>query len=294
MNIYWLEQTEADVPSEEDWLGPDERLLLRGMRFAKRRADWRLGRWTTKQAIAAYLRLTVCPSALADMQILAAPSGAPQAWFKKQIAPLVISISHSSGRAICAVAPYGAALGCDLELIETRSECFVSDYFTTEEQATISRVSPNQRMQLVTLLWSAKESALKMLGVGLRIDTRLVAVNLVAESQLVRENCVSSAVDTNGRAYCNNPWQPLQVRDAGGQIFDGWWQRADNFVRTLVAAPASGRPILMPTPEIGMLPVSDGNQSANVLPSDRDRIALRVWDVRLRNANPVDKGANLR
>ena len=244
MNIYWLEQTEAAVPSEEDWLGPDEILLLSSMRFAKRRADWRLGRWTTKQAVAAYLRLTGCTSDLAAIQILPAPSGAPRAWFKKQSAPLVISISHSSGRAICTVSSSGAALGCDLELIETRSECFVSDYFTTEERATISRVSPEQRAQLVTLLWSAKESALKMLGEGLRLDTRLLAVNLAEESQPVRVNAAPSTLD-------NNEWQPLQVCYADRQIFDGWWQRSGYFIRTLIAAPAPCRPIFIPPPEIG-------------------------------------------
>ena len=149
MNIYWLEQTEASVPSDENWLGPDEMLLLSGMRFPKRRADWRLGRWTAKRAVAAYLSLTGRASDLAAIQILPAPSGAPRAWFKKQSAPVEISISHSSGRAICAVAPSGAALGCDLELIETRSECFVDDYFTTEERATISRVSPSNERNLL-------------------------------------------------------------------------------------------------------------------------------------------------
>ncbi len=245
MNTYWLEQAEADVPAEEDWLGPDEIRLLSGMRFAKRRADWRLGRWTAKQAVAAYLHLPGGPSDLAAIEVLPAPSGAPLAWFKNEMAPLMISISHSAGRAICAVAPSGAGLGCDLELIEARSECFVSDYFATDEQATISRVSPNERNQLVTLLWSAKESALKMLGVGLRVDTRSVEVNLVEESQPVRENCAPCTVEGSDRACCRNQWRPLQVRYADGQIFDGWWQRSGYFLRTLVAAPVPARPIFI-------------------------------------------------
>ncbi len=233
------------MPPEEDWFGPDEILLVSGMRFAKRRADWRLGRWTAKQAVAACLNLGGYPADLAAIEVLPAPSGAPQAWFQKQLAPWVISISHSSGRAICAVAPSGAGLGCDLELIETRSENFVSDYFTPEEQAAISRVSPNERAQLVTLLWSAKESALKMLGVGLRVDTRLVAVNLVEDSQPVRENCVPHTVDDSDRACYSKLWQQLQVSYADGRTLDGWWQRTGYFLRTVVAVPAPDLPILI-------------------------------------------------
>ena len=54
---HWLEQTEADLPAANDWLSAGERLRLDGMRFAKRHADWRLGRWTAKRALAAYLNL---------------------------------------------------------------------------------------------------------------------------------------------------------------------------------------------------------------------------------------------
>ena len=56
MNIFWLEETDADVPSENDWLTPSEVLRVNAMRFAKRRSDWRLGRWTANLALATYLQ----------------------------------------------------------------------------------------------------------------------------------------------------------------------------------------------------------------------------------------------
>ena len=34
MNVYWLEQTEADVPAENDWLSANEAVWLSDMRFA--------------------------------------------------------------------------------------------------------------------------------------------------------------------------------------------------------------------------------------------------------------------
>jgi len=56
-DVYWLEQTEADVPAEDDWLSEREAVRLGRMRIPKRRADWRLGRWTAKRALAACLKL---------------------------------------------------------------------------------------------------------------------------------------------------------------------------------------------------------------------------------------------
>jgi 4'-phosphopantetheinyl transferase len=67
MDIYWLEQTEADLPAENQWLSAREMLRLARMRFAKRRTDWRLGRWTAKRALAASLNLPTDLLALANM-----------------------------------------------------------------------------------------------------------------------------------------------------------------------------------------------------------------------------------
>jgi hypothetical protein len=44
MDVYWLEQTQADVPGADDWLNASEAIRLNDMRIAKRRADWRATR----------------------------------------------------------------------------------------------------------------------------------------------------------------------------------------------------------------------------------------------------------
>lgn len=238
MDVYWLEQDEADMFSGEGWFGAKEVLLLDRMRLAKRRADWKLGRWTAKRAVATYLNIPGNPSDLAEVEILPAPSGLPQVWIAHQLAPVAISISHSFGRAVCAVASSSAALGCDLELIEPRSESFVMDYFATEERALISRVLSKDRALFVTLLWSAKESALKTLGMGLRLDTRCVVVDLVEEAY-------SSDRKEPVELFRASPWQQLKVHSADGQGFVGWWQSIDDFVRTIVAAPAPSPPICL-------------------------------------------------
>ena len=229
-HVYWLEQTEADVPVENDWLSANEAVCLNGMRFAKRRADWRLGRWTAKCAVASFLNLPADAQGLAQIEIRPASSGAPEVFIANEPAAVAVSISHSSGTAVCAVAMSGVELGCDQEVIEARSEAFVSDYFTESEQALVARVCAAERSRLVTLLWSAKESALKALREGLRLDTRSVTVSPI-----------------NG-AFNLDGWSPLQVRCADGRTFQGWWQQGHGIVRTLVANPPPASPILLSMP----------------------------------------------
>ena len=225
MDVYWLEQTEADVPAQNNWLSVSELASLDGLRFAKRRGDRRLGIWTAKRALALCLTLSDSPAALARLEIRHAPSGAPEVFLDDRPVAVAISVSHRSCRAICVVAPPGVKLGCDLEQIEPHSQAFMADYFTSEEQWLVARHFSPDRPWFLTLLWSAKESALKALGEGLRLDTRCVIARPL-----------EGAVDLNG-------WSPLQVRHTGGQVFHGWWQKTDEMVRTMVAVPAPASPI---------------------------------------------------
>ena len=247
IGVSWLEQTETDLPADQNWLSASETVRLNGMRFAKRRADWRLGRWTAKRAVAGYLNLPDQPQTLPAIEIRAAPSGAPAAFVSNQPASIAISLSHRSGTAVCAVAPAGVALGCDLELIEPRSDVFVGDYFTAEEQALVARASgASARLRLVTLIWSGKESTLKALRVGLRLDTRSVGVALA--DALRHENGDSEIEDPpviSRPSHSVNTWRPLRVRYTDGQTFHGWWQHTGSLVRTLVAAPPPAPPILL-------------------------------------------------
>jgi 4'-phosphopantetheinyl transferase len=223
MDVYWLEQNQADVPPVNDWLSAGETLLLESLRFAKRRADWRLGRWTAKRSLALYLNIPDRPEVLAKLEIRAESSGAPQVFAGNKPAAVTISLSHRSGIAMCAVARAGVELGCDLEMIEPRSDTFVADYFTVEEQERIARAGAADRSRLLALLWSGKESTLKALREGLRLDTRSVIVT-------------PASVDRDG-------WSPFEAHYTGGRIFRGWWQRADNIVRTVVADPSPDSPV---------------------------------------------------
>jgi 4'-phosphopantetheinyl transferase len=237
MDVYWVEQTANDVPADNQWLSAGERQCLIRLRIPKRRTDWRLGRWTAKRAVAAHLNLPSDLHSLANIEIRAAPSGAPEVFLFDQPAPVTISLSHTAQAAMCAIARPGVGLGCDVELIEPRSNAFVSDYFTPNEQALVERTSEDERPRLVNLLWSAKESALKALHVGLRLDTNCVEVHpldalKVEDNKDQRDPCPISLLTSGPYG-----WHPLQVSFADAKVFHGWWRDADRMIRSVICDP---------------------------------------------------------
>jgi 4'-phosphopantetheinyl transferase len=279
MRIYWLEQTQDAVPAGNtgtlagagtgilpvashrqdgdatfEFLSARELAQLNALRLPKRREEWLLGRWTAKQAVAACLNLPSDFPSLAKIELRPTPSGAPETFVNNKWAPVTISLSHRAGRAVCAVAPSRGALGCDIEVIEARSDAFTTDFFDAEEQALVARTAPDDRPWLVTLLWSAKESALKALHAGLRLDTRCVIVTpLDTPWDQDEDHDPQPASDQNPapavrRLNPANRWRPLRVRHLHDQTFLGWWQYTGNLMRTTVAAPPPARPFLLAIP----------------------------------------------
>jgi 4'-phosphopantetheinyl transferase len=237
MQVFWLEQNVAEVRADTDWLSSDELARFDSFRIPKRRLDWRLGRWTAKHAVAAYLNLPCDPPTLAAIEIRPAASGAPEVFLEGRAAPVSISLTHRDGRAVCAIGDATTVLGCDLEIVEPRSDAFVSDYFTPQEQELVARAAQADRFLILSLLWSAKESTLKALKEGLRIDTRQVEVaseNVIAAINTAAES--PSSIDA---------WYPLQTRFEQ-RTFQGWWRRGGEFVLTLVSEPESAPPARLP------------------------------------------------
>jgi 4'-phosphopantetheinyl transferase len=243
MDVYWFEQTTANVPGGEAWLSPSEANHLRTMRFPKRRADWLLGRWTAKNAVALFLDIPAEPQALTDVEIHTALSGAPEVFFGNEPAGVAISLSHRAGVAACALAPYGALLGCDLEIVEPHGDTFAADYFTAEEQALLTEAPMPDRLRLLALHWSGKESALKAMREGLRRDTRSVIVSFPGnENWEYSAQLAFASAPTSSQL---NGWSPMQVRHTSGQIFHGWWRQTADLLRTVLAAPPPAPPILL-------------------------------------------------
>ncbi len=220
----WLTCSLAEVPSGEAWLGPRERATLARLRIAKRRADWRLGRHTAKSAVGALLGVD-----LGRIEIVPAPGGAPAAYLDGVRADVELSLSHRAGRGLAVTASRGAALGCDLELIEVRSDAFVEEWLAPAERELVRRAPATERAWLTNLLWSAKEAAAKARGEGLRLDVRHAEVAIGA-----------SAADAD--------WRPLHV-DWGGRPPErdmGWFRREPEWVMTVVG----GDPGTAPKPSV--------------------------------------------
>ncbi len=218
------------------------------LRFPKRRADWRLGRWTAKHAVAHSLDFPHDAQTLAGVEIRPAASGAPEVFLGDEPANLAISLSHRSGTAACAVATGEAKLGCDLEMIEPRSDAFVADYFTEQEQEVVRQACTADRFLLIALIWSAKESALKVLRAGLRIDTRSLSVSQ-DNPDIAGLNDVLSRAPNALVAPCHSlePWRALRVSYMQQSVFQGWWFFRGDLVRTAVSFAPMPAPVRIET-----------------------------------------------
>jgi 4'-phosphopantetheinyl transferase len=212
MTIRWSLSRASTPPEGDFWLGPEERAAQAGFTLPKRRAEWRLGRYVAKSLVADLIGARK----LEEIQVLAAKDGAPEAFVHGERLRMSISISHRDGVAAC-VAARDARVGCDLEVVEPRTPRFVADFFTERERKVAYEVNDALRDRYVALVWSAKESALKVLRAGLRRDTR------------------SAEVEIDELAAPGANWSPLTVAvSPEGERFEGSWFQDGNVVMTIV------------------------------------------------------------
>jgi 4'-phosphopantetheinyl transferase len=224
VRLLWLAGSEHDLPADPSWLTPTERERAGGMRFTKRRNDYLLGRWVGKNAVARALGRSVAPADLAAIAITNAEDGAPEVRVAGEAVPLCISLTDRAGWGVCVLGHGDVAVGCDLELVEPRSRGFVRDYFTPAEREWVAAAQGGDEWDVrANLVWSAKESALKVLRCGLRRDTRDVEV-------------------TTGDGAAER-WEPLALRVPEGRVFAGWWQRFGDFLLTFAAAGEVAPPV---------------------------------------------------
>jgi 4'-phosphopantetheinyl transferase len=225
--MQWLARGEGELPQDDAWLAPAEAARLARMRFTKRRTEYRLRRWAGKQAVAAVAGLDPTPDRLAGIQVLNRPTGAPYVLVDGEPIGVDVSLTDRAGWAVCLIGSPGGAVGVDLEVVEPRSEGFVSDFLTVPEIDFVRSLPTElERDAAANLLWSAKESALKVLRTGLRADTRSVQVRL------------DGARRPDG-------WAALDVEATGGRRFPGWWRRDGVFVLTVTYDAPAEPPLLL-------------------------------------------------
>lgn len=150
--------------------------------------------------------------------------GSPQTLILGDRAPFSLSISHSQSIAMCCIYAEGFNLGCDIEYIEERSEAFVADYFT-EDELKMMRDSEHSKKNIVSnLIWSAKESALKTLREGLRLDTRSVSFTC-------------DAIDFSSE------WFPIKIQVNNTSTLHGWGRIGERFVQTIACEQPTTKPV---------------------------------------------------
>jgi 4'-phosphopantetheinyl transferase len=215
------------VSPQPDWLEPQLAQRLAGMSYTKRREEARLGRWTAKMAIARRVGIDPTPRNLRNIEVRNAPDGAPEAHVDGAPLDGVIAMTDRADWAVCAIVQGSGRVGCDLELVEPRSGAFVRDYLTAPERDCVAASADPDAT--ANLIWSAKESALKVLRTGLRRDTRSVTVRLGDH-------------DPSG-------WDRLSVDADDGRVFSGWWARFNRFLLTMVTEEETPPPVSLEVPE---------------------------------------------
>ncbi len=150
-----------------------------------------------------------------------------------------ISLSHRAGWALCTLAPPGVHVGCDLEQVEPRSPGFVADFLTTRERSLVAAWTGDPA-ECANLVWSAKESAVKLLGTGWRVPARTVEV-IEAGAPLPRAGVAPPsdpapcADDAHAPQAPDDPeaWAELVVDSPIGRLRGGWHRQAAQVVTWL-------------------------------------------------------------
>jgi 4'-phosphopantetheinyl transferase len=237
--LRWLARGESELPVELDWLTPREAAKAAGLRATKRRTEYLLRRWVGKHAVAAVTSIAVDGAvgraSLARIELANRDTGAPYVLVDGHPVGLDVSLTDRAGWAVCAVGPDTTRVGCDLELVEPRTPAFVRDFLTVGEQRYVAEAdAAGHHDEAANLVWSAKESALKVLRTGLRRDPRSVEVEVTDPSPGARAD----------------GWGALRVAHSGAAVLPGWWRQDGRFVLTVVTDTATDtdppRPVQLP------------------------------------------------
>jgi acyl transferase domain-containing protein/phosphopantetheinyl transferase (holo-ACP synthase) len=175
----------SDIPDDETvatWLsdyfltGVEQQYLSDSITRRERKREWLLGRIAAKDAMRRlYIKTFNRPLPPLELSILPNQNGAPfvQSHFlQSQGITTQISITHKDGYAI-ALARFAKGntpsfgYGIDYEPYAVREEGMERLMLNDEETHFISGVSADERNQILTRIWAAKESSAKALGTGI-------------------------------------------------------------------------------------------------------------------------------
>ncbi len=199
-------------------LSRSERLLWQSLRTPTRqRLEWLLGRMAGKDAVRTLVHkrfgLDLLP---ADIEILPDARGLPIVnglWLKQIAQPLLLSISHSEGRAVALAASEAAyqGVGIDIEPLGRVSQAAAQVAFTRDEQKLLSTLPLTE---WTTRFWCAKEATAKATGDGLNAGPHtFTAIDVDQASGVMRMLQTFPAVENSQE---RRVWSATTVCD------DGW------------------------------------------------------------------------
>ena len=175
----WVAHGECELPPTTEWLSERESAQVATIRFTKRRVEFLTRRWTAKHAVAMVLgAVWTLPRSRASRSATVRAVHPTSSWTDGCRHRPVTQRPRRMGRL-----PGGAArrvgcgsLGIDLELVESRSDAVRHRLLYCGGMQVRRLPAGEARDEAANLIWSAKESALKVLKLGLRADTRDVEV----------------------------------------------------------------------------------------------------------------------
>lgn len=195
------------------FLTAGEQEILREFKVEKRRIEWLAGRLNTKLLLSKYIGRGYD---FLNFEILPGPNGRPVATMKLNEVMQVplkngLSLSHREGASASAIsAGTGVKLGIDVEMMESRSELMLEDYFKENEIAILSKLPSDISAYGIALAWSIKESVLKAMQVGLSVP----ATSAVIEKMNVRSSAAEVSFDdgtTTCKLMCRFILQPPYI-----------------------------------------------------------------------------------
>jgi phosphopantetheine--protein transferase-like protein len=175
----------CSILGNEEWEYPkvlnkyfslEEKVEYSRFKVIKRQFEWITSRITSKQMIKQILKGEKIN--FPDIRIEKEKTGQPYINITGQgRLEGTFSLSHSNGYVFCGYSSVKELkFGLDIEKIEERSLEFAQDYFTPREIEKYLTMDKIDKNEFTTMVWSAKESVLKTLGLGLSIDTRKVEI----------------------------------------------------------------------------------------------------------------------
>lgn len=152
------------------YLHPEERKILAGFEFLKRKRSYLLGRLCAKGALT-----TLCP------QVPPSSIYIESGIFKFPVVQCVllhnkhVSISHCSGRAICLAYPEVHPMGVDVEVVTNENAASIKKTLTSHDLDTLIKEDLDDAIGYISL-WCAREALSKILKTGLMIDFKFLKI----------------------------------------------------------------------------------------------------------------------